>query len=190
MYIYHTTHDHSFILCYIIYVYIIYLHTFFQASFYLNITLFWANYDCITLQFIYAKIALAFFITSNKITICYSINIHQITFCYIYILHVFKHNALGLHLTLYLHLTLSMLNYIHYRTNWKHAFYFNKKNTIKTKKIIKISNSKYKIYSYFFQNQKKFFNFHLLYWGNFISRTLPLYTSHFIFKNFPYFWGL
>lgn len=155
----------------------------FQANFYLNITLFWASYCCITQPFIYAKIAFTFFIISNEITTCYPMNVHQSMFCYIYILHIFKHNALGLHLTL------SMLNYIHYRTNWKHAFYFNKKNTIKTKKIIKISNSKYKIYFYFFKI-KKIFNFILLYWGNFISRTLPLYMSHFIFKIFPYFWGL
>lgn len=187
MYIYHTTHAHSFILCYIIYVYIIYLHTFFQVSFaqalyFLNESLLHNTTIFICQNCIYI------FITPNEVTICYPINVHLITICCIYILHVFKHNVLGLRLTLYLHLTLSMLNYIHYRTNLKHAFYFNKTNTIKTKKIIKISNSKYNFF--YFSKSKKIFNFILLYWGNFISRTLPLYMFHFIFKNFPYFWGL
>lgn len=116
MYIYHTTHAYSFILYHIIYVYIIYLHTFFQASFaqtlhflselLLHNTTIFICQNCIYI-----------FITSNEITICCPINIHLITFCCTYILHVFKYNALGLCLTLYLHLTLSMLNYIHYQTN-------------------------------------------------------------------------
>ena len=82
--------------------------------------------------FIYVKIAFAFFITSNEITICYPINVHLITFYYIYILHVFKHNALGLHLTLsklkYQHLNLFIIEQIKNTLS-----IFNKKNTIKNK---------------------------------------------------------
>lgn len=115
-------------------------------------------------------------------------NVHQSMFCYIYILHIFKHNALGLHLTLYLHLTLSMLNYIHYRTNSKHTFYFNKKTQSKQKNN---QNFKFKIQNLFlfFFKIKKNFNFILLYWGNFISRTLPPIYVPFRFQKFSIFLG-
>ena len=90
LYIYHTTYSHPFILCYIIYVYIIYLHTFFRASFHLSITLFQASYSCIIQSSIYAKIAFAFFfIALSRATICCSLNTHLITFCSTYILCIF-----------------------------------------------------------------------------------------------------
>lgn len=73
-----------------------------------------------------------------------------------------------------------MLNYIHYRTNSKHAFYFNKTNTIKTKKIIKISNSKYNFF--IFQNQKKF-STSFYYIGGILFRALYPYICPISFSK-------
>lgn len=112
MYIYHTIHTHLFILCYIIYVYIIYLRTFFKRVFLKHYTfLSELLLHNIIVYICQNCICISYLLHDTKSRFFYLINIHLITFCCIYILHIFKHNTLNLHLTL------SMLNYIHYRTN-------------------------------------------------------------------------
>lgn len=130
MYIYHTIYNHSLILCYIIYVYIIYLHTFFSSEFLSK------HYTLLSELLLHNT---TIYICQNCICIFLFLTLHEITICYIYILHVFKHNALSLYLTSsklknIIKVKISTPKFIHYRTNSKHAFYFNKTNTIKTKK--------------------------------------------------------
>lgn len=121
------------------------------------------------------------------------LTLHEITICYIYILHVLKHNALSLYLTSsklknIIKVKISTPKFIHYRTNSKHAFYFNKTNTIKTKKIIKISNSKYKIYFCFFKIKKNF-QLHFIILGEFyFAHFTPIYVP-FHFQKFSIFLG-
>lgn len=68
-------------------------------------------------------------------------------------------------------------NILYYQTNQNTLSFFQKKT-------IKISKSKYIFLFFQIQNYKIFLIFILLYWGNFISRALPLYVFHLIFQNF------